>query len=283
MADFTSIANKLRSISSVGNAVNTFRNLILVTPENKGYQPTQQIISGAAFPSNDKAFLFHYEGEQKYNLTADITDHFIESNTAIQDNIAIKPEKFTTQGFIGELNDVVPDELKVLQTIANKLTIINAYTPALSATALIAFNEAETIYRTAYATVTAAKQAFDSLVFGSTPQNKQQTAFQMFSDYFNKRTLFTIQTPWRVKENMVIESLTAIQDGETDTISTFEITFKSMSFATTRNFQDALFQLGQARFNAQSNSEPKNLGTSSGQETTNNVSSMWSNTGGINS
>ena len=64
-------------------------------------------------------------------------------------------------------------------------------------------------------------------------QTKQQIAFQQFYGYWRTRTLFTIQTPWAIFQNMAIKSLRAIQSEETRMITDFEVTFKLMRFAET--------------------------------------------------
>ena len=179
-------------------------------------------------------------------IESDITDHYVENNTSIQDQVALRPEMITTHGFIGELNDIAPAALQPLQTIADKLTIINAYTPVLSTTALIAYNEAFQAYQLGANAVGSAVAAWSSLtgtggesVIGSTGiqtqpnQNKQQTAFQQFYGYWRNRTLFTVQTPWAVFQNMAIQSLKAIQDEKTNIITDFEVSFKMIRFAST--------------------------------------------------
>lgn len=242
------MAVNLGQLSTVTSAVGVFSAgaLALVTPNTTiGYQPLAPL--GSKQPLQ-KALLFNYEGENAINLQSDITDHFIEDNTSIQDMIAVKPELVTVQGFIGELNDVVPAFLKPLQTIANKLTVIGPYAPQISETAILAYNEAFFLYETAATAVNSVVSAIssinntspnsDSVINGTSlvtgnNQNKQQVMFQQFYGYWRQRTLFSVQTPWAVFNNMAIQSLRAVQDPDTRVISSFEVTFKLMRFATT--------------------------------------------------
>ena len=179
--------------------------------------------------------LFHYEGENTITLESDITDHYIEDNTAIQDQIALRPELITTHGFIGELNDVVPPVLEPLKFVADKLTVIEAYTPSLSTTALIAYNTAFQLYQVALEAENSVVAAWDTIT-GNTEgsQNKQQKMFQQFYGYWKKRNLFTVQTPWAIFQNMAIKTLRAIQDADTRVITDFDVTFKQMRFASTQ-------------------------------------------------
>lgn len=237
------MAIDLSALSTATTTANALSNLILVKPnDNTGYRP--QDAEGNLLGTE---LLFHYEGENTASLTSEITDHFVEDNTVINDQIALKPEIITVQGFIGELNNIVPESLKPLRFAAEKLQILSAYTPALSISAQVAYNTAEQLYRTAQTT----KAAIDSWrtvnlsgqqvnVIGSNglrdqrpnqTQTKQQVAFQQFYGYWRTRTLFTIQTPWAIFSNMAIQSLRAIQSEETRMITDFEITFKMMRFA----------------------------------------------------
>jgi len=246
------------NLSTLGSASTTalaLSNLVLVTPTTDvGYQP--------GFPKNlslEETFglfnkqlpppiMFHYEGEQSVLLQSDITDHFIEDNTAIQDQIALRPNKITTHGFIGELNDVPPPALALLKAAAEKLTTIVAYAPGLSSAAQLAYNTALDLYQTASAVATSAGAAWSSLSGNTSqatingnglntselaPQNKQQQIFQQFYQAWNNRVLFTVQTPYAVFENMAIETLRAIQGAETNVITDFEITFKMIRIAST--------------------------------------------------
>lgn len=247
----------LSSLAPITTSVTVLSNLILVSPQQtRGYQPQ----NSSATSQQPPAFLFDYEGEQTVALESDITDHFVEDNTAIQDQWALKPEIVTTHGFIGELNDISPKALQLLQTLADKLVVISAYTPVLSTTALIAYNEAFFLYQTAANAANSAISAWSSIngtggenVIGSTGlqgdvfnastgkisnnQNKQQVAFQQFYGYWRARTLFTVQTPWAIFQNMAIASLRAIQSPETRVITDFEVRFKMLRFAETeQNF-----------------------------------------------
>lgn len=264
------MALDLSGLSNATTTATALSNLILVTPQTTiGYQPQN-------FPSWKKdttplppSLLFHYEGEQTAQLTSDITDHFVEDNSAIQDQIALRPVIITTQGFVGELNDIAPKALLPVKVAAEKLTTISAYVPALSVTALRAYSQAAFLYSTAKNVANAAVAAWSTINgqsgggqavisgTGITPggeaQNKQQIYFQQLYGYWQKRALFTVQTPWAVFQDMAIQSLRAVQNAETRVISDFEITFKQMRFASTlsttiRRYSDAQFQ---GRLNSQ--------------------------------
>lgn len=243
--------SNIATLASATTLVNSLSNLLLASPQKtQGYQPMNPPTSTGLLSllAGPPGILFHYEGEQTATFSSDITDHFIEDNTAIQDQIALKPVIVTTHGFIGELNNVPPPALALLQQAAQTLTTVGSYVPGLSVTAQNAYNSAFAAYQLAQSVQNAAVSAISSIggnsgesVIGSvndtfTPisnQNKQQTYFQQFYGYWQSRTLFIIQTPWAIFKNMAIQSVRAIQAAEDRMTTDFEVTFKQMNFAST--------------------------------------------------
>lgn len=240
----------LDTLSQATLTANTLANLILVSPQKEiGIKPTQQGKMSLNVPS----LLFHIKGEEQANLRSDITDHFVEDNTAINDHITLRPEIISVQGFIGELNNVTPELLVPLRIAADKLQVISAFTPGFSITALRAYNLAEQLYRVTENVKASGVASWNSLSnsrFGTTTgqlneisstglvtdngnQTKQQKAFQQLYGYWHNRTLFRVQTPWAIFNNMAIEDLVAIQDEETEMVTDFKVQFKIMRFAST--------------------------------------------------
>lgn len=247
------MALNLSSLATASSAAIGLSNLVLVSPQQAvGYQPQNAPSYQKNTAKPPPAILFNYEGEQSLQLQSDITDHYIEDNSAIQDQIALKPEMYTVQGFVGELNNVAPAALKPLKTIAEKLTPIAAYAPALSITATLAYARAFQAYQTGANLLNSAVGVWSTINGGGDfsggqgvingnglavgdkkTQTQQQIYFQQFYGYWRSRTLFTIQTPWAVFQDMAIERLNAVQDPETRVITDFSITFKLMRFAST--------------------------------------------------
>lgn len=243
----------LSNLSNLANSATALSNLILVSPQKTvGYQPQ----NAPSFEKNTakppEAFLFSYEGDNEIELTSDITDHYIENNTVVNDQIALRPEVIRVTGYVGELNDIAPAALQPLQTAAEKLTVISGYTPELSTTALIAYQNAFFAYQVGKAVVDTAVNAWASVsgalsgsggqgvsvingagIQSQPAQNKQQQMFQQFYGYWRNRQLFTVQTPWAIFQDCAIQSVRAVQDGETRVISSFEVAFKLLRFAST--------------------------------------------------
>lgn len=270
-------------LSTLTTSATALSNLILVSPQAvKGYQPqipkSSTQVTGANV-QQPPSILFHYEGEQTAILESDITDHYVEDNTAVQDQIALRPETITTHGFIGELNDVAPIGNQFIQEALQKLSVLSAYTPALTQAALIAYNDAFQAYQIGASAVNSAIASWSSLtgsggenVIGSNGigssvnlgkgtvtnnQSKQQVAFQQFYAYWRARWLFTVQTPWAVFQNMAILRLRAIQSAETNMITDFEVTFKMIRTAKSTLTPNPAIQQGR---NANQSALPVNQG-----------------------
>lgn len=268
-------ATSITALSQASTLVGSLSNLLLASPQTtKGYQPqnpptsTGQVSTFTPPPS----LLFHYEGEQSIKLSSDITDHFIEDNTALQDQIALRPIKISTKGFIGELNNVPPPSLALLQQATNTLTTIGSYVPGLSVSAQLAYDNAFAAYQLAQSVSNAAVAAISSIGGGSgesvigsnngtitraVNQNKQQVLFQQLYGYWQSRTLFTIQTPWAIFQNMALEEVTPVQSAEDRMSTEFSISFKMINTATTALLNSGGLQ-GQGRNATQSASLQSN-------------------------
>lgn len=241
------------SVSSITSSTTTaasLANLVLVTPSfRSGYQPylvpgPLEQLTNTPLPL---AFLFNYDGEQTVTCESDITDHYVESNSGVQDMISLKPVKVTTQGYIGELTDIVPEFLSKSFAAAQALQAIPIYGPKLSLTAITLYQKALLLAETATSYANSAIAAWTSVtgksngvignatvingteVFTSTGvQNKQQIAFQQFYAWWSSRIFFNVLTPWALFEDMAIASLKPIQAEDSRVVTSFEITFKQI-------------------------------------------------------
>jgi hypothetical protein len=232
--------NSFQDITTAAQTITTA--IALVTPQaNVGYRA--QSLTGSLLPT----LLFHTEGENVAHLQSDITDHYTEINSAIQDQIALKPEEVTVHGCIGELNDVFPVGTPINPTITATLLAVQSFIPAFTTSGQAAIDSAAAGYLTAQTAQDAVVSIWGGLsgnstntVIGSSGitiagvgQNLQQTMFQQFYLYWKNRTLFTIQTPWAVFTNMAILELRAVQDDTTRMITDFYISFKLLRFSST--------------------------------------------------
>ena len=241
----------LSALAPLTAAAQSLSSLILVSPQSvTGYQA--QNADGSLGGANaNVSFVFAYEGENTATFETDSTDHYVEDNTARQDQMALKPLRYSCHGFIGELNDIPPAALAIVKTAADKLTSVGSYAPTLSATALLAYSEAFFLYQTAASAADSAVQTWDSasnylsgsgsmnvinsqgqLQLTDSYQTLQQQRFALLFGYWSRKTLFTIQTPWAIFQNMAM-SFRAIQEDGSNVITDFELTFKQIRIAST--------------------------------------------------
>jgi len=182
-------------------------------------------------------FDFDIFDEHKSEQNADITDHFVEDNSTIQDHIAIKPLKFTLRGFVGELVNKRADPKSEVAELAEKLTIINSYIPVITAAARqlqsrIEDNKLSNVDEVESAVGTGVDlfQAYKAI---NPASMKQAKAYNFFSALFNAKQLVAVDTPFGFFSDMAIENIVSIQ-GDNAYISDFAITLKGFRTVSTK-------------------------------------------------
>ncbi len=189
--------------------------------------------------------VFDVAGESMATLSADITDHFSEDNKAIQDHMAIRPKRITLKGYVGELvyTGSGADTPGILQTVVQKLTVISALLPQISAAATQAqaaladpLNSSLTLETISGALPGAANiyGLIKNLLGATGNQAKQQNAYNYFAACQSQKILMGIQTPWEFLTNMAVETIVAIQGEDSLFITDFSITFKQIRIANTQ-------------------------------------------------
>ncbi len=188
-------------------------------------------------------FVFDIEGENTITLTSDITDHYLEDNSAAQDHIAVKPQIVSLRSYVGELvYQVDPNTNTNLQKAVQKLTILNAYLPVLSKAAQ-QIQSSLTLGSQAFTSGGVLKLASSALrppvlnnivdLWALTKNlnpaaNKQQQAYLYFKALQEQKMLVSLQTPFEFVTNMAIETIVATQEETTRTMSDFSITLKKI-------------------------------------------------------
>lgn len=189
-------------------------------------------------------FVWDIEGDSTISLNADITDSYVEDNSAIQDHIAIRPKRVILRNYVGELvNRLDPSSQTGLQKVVQKLTIIDGYLPQLSAAAAQAKSVYQSLINMGSFTSSGLTNLADStslsdladlwgLVKNLThPQTEQEKAYMYFKALHEQKILVSVQTPHEFMTNMAIETVIAYQDKVTKDISDFTISMKQIRFA----------------------------------------------------
>lgn len=215
-------------IPSDSSSIYAVLTSLRVTDPNK----VQAIIRPNNPPVGVAGYVFDVVGEESMDMTSDITDHYVEDNTAIQDQISLKPERFTVKGMVAELVLTTPLQ-SVQDTQPNPLPEFAPLVPGFT-TASDALQLALAVDQEAQADSIVDTQSlygYFNRSAGALAQTRQSKAFSYFYQLWLGRQLFSVETPWGVMNNMAIESLSPSQSQESASRTDFTITFKKIRFA----------------------------------------------------
>lgn len=189
-------------------------------------------------------FAFDYEGDDNVRQDSDITDHYVEDNFAVQDQMSIAPVKITLKGIVSELtfgNTLATELITALTSVENGLSQVDAYvgkyTPGVTDTVLQSITQAQSVL--VQIEQAAARTAQIASFFSPTQGTKQQQAYATLSSLQLARVLFTVYTPFQVFGNMAIQSFDITQPGSTKTQANVTVSMKQLRF--TDNISQASF------------------------------------------
>lgn len=184
-------------------------------------------------PPGIAGFLFDIPEEEEINIRSEISDHFLENNTAITDQIALKPIEFSVRGLVAELVAVKPRP-DVIARVANPLVENPAISPELTPQAQQQQDEVDAEEAGTDAAVDRSSSLW-GYYLDQAPQPPSQTRQARALGYFMQlqeaRQLFTIETPYGFLTNMAILSLRGAQSATTKGESAFSVVFKKVRFA----------------------------------------------------
>lgn len=167
-------------------------------------------------------------GDETLTIDSDVTDHYVESNTAYQDQISIKPKIYTVSGEVGELVWYQKDSAsQIFGQVAQRLEGVVSFLPVRSKSFNQFKDKAMKVAQwvdTASNTASKISNLWNSATTGSI--SHQQQAYQELLAMRDGRKPVTIKTPWGILENYVITNLKLTQPKETKDKSLISITFK---------------------------------------------------------
>lgn len=222
--------------------------------------------AGVELPNAE--LIFNIIKTHRTSLNAQITDNYIENNTALQDHIAFSPIIVTLSGLVGE--NVLTSAAAELQTqeqlltarafqnqilwgdrgewwegltnpsspLGNKLNTLSILTPASSNITQLAKNAVQQVYTSARRYIGAFAGFFNrntaSLPMsnrGNIENQKLQYAYDVLQSIFYNRKACVIHTPWKSFQDMYIQSIEITQD-DVNHIMDVSVTFKQLKFAS---------------------------------------------------
>ena len=214
-------------------------------------------------------FIFDYENDTDVRLSSNITDHYVEDNTAIQDNIALAPVRLTLRGFISELtqnNQPPSGYTNFIQNVTNKLATVPAYLGDFSAQATASIqkvlSDAQGLTNSvdfAVSRINNIAGLFSKAAPGGT---KQAQAYQKLESLWEKKVLFSVETPFKIYDNMAIETVSFIQNEVSNMISDISITLKQIRFASVEftKFNESLYAGRRAQQSQEVSDKGKKIG-----------------------
>lgn len=182
-------------------------------------------------PPGVAGYLFNIVTDDAVDLESEITDHYIEDNTAIQDHIALKPELISVRGLVAELAGIQVTQSNISQQ-TNALPEIPGYLPEFTDGAIQTMVQTEIEPEREKAAISDSQSLFgyyNSRAPQEPNQTKQSYVFGYFYQLWKGRQLFSVETPWGIWNNMAIMSLNATQGEDTRTVSDIRIQFKRIS------------------------------------------------------
>lgn len=237
----------LNTISGVSQGVNIGGSALSLLP--MGAALVKNLINKPV--RGIEGFLFDIDLTQNVSYSAQITDHFTENNSAIQDHVAFDPLKITLTGKVAELVYTKSSGLAFLSATIDRLTPLGVLKPEMSLQARQYIAAADQL-RSAKDTVEKSLTSLSDIFASEPSKNNQQGAFWMFEEFFKGRSLLSVETPWRTYKNMMIESWTADQDEASIYETTFTLVFKEMRFiSTTTNTGQIIGRIKEQKAEAQ--------------------------------
>lgn len=174
--------------------------------------------------SSLKSLQFHVYGTESINLSADITDNYVESNIAYQDHIALKPRVFTVVGEVGELTWFKNEsENSVLGAVAQKLQPVATFLPTFSRKAQQIQDNVIKVLNVVDSIDNFAERTLNSF---KTAETAQQKNYWWLMWLWSARTPIDIKTPWANLYSFVIQNVEFTQPERTKDKTQVKVSLK---------------------------------------------------------
>ena len=202
-------------------------------------------------------FVFDYEGDNTLELRAEITPHFAEDNSNIEDHMSLHPRTLTLSGKVSELIMPAPFNLAspsasflssgltgVFQTLPQKLGTLNAYlgkyTPQAAQKVFGQVNKVENTLNNYVNTATQYLNQVKSFAgvfgIGAGQETKQSKAYAFLAALYDARVVFDVVTPWTYQKNYVISSVSFFQPKETPSQTEITVIMKQIRMVSVNSF-----------------------------------------------
>lgn len=188
------------------------------------------LVRSTALPPGISGFLLDVIDEDQVDLTSEITDHYVEDNTSIQDHIALRPEVVTLHGVVSELSVLrAPVSNGTLRSDRDSLPANDEMMPRLTIGALQKKKYDTPPTPPKGGVLTKYENEYGRI--GYQNGNKQQDVFNFLYQVWKGRQFVTVETAWGIWPLMAVQSIRSEQPKDSRHQSEFWVTFKAIRFA----------------------------------------------------
>lgn len=240
-------------------------------------------VQGDSIP-HQAEYYFDIISDHTVTIQNQITDNYLENNTAVQDHIAHSPITVTLSGLRGELVYVPSKFDKIdlsniglaryntqannfynsvntkVSPVINKLSPLNAILPSSSNITQLAKN----VYNYTGQSLQRYNKVFSQYI-GNRQQleTKLQEVFRKLRILRTNNTALTVETPYYTFSDMYIQSI-SLRQGNENFVTDIELTLKQLRFAevTTTKVDEKVMAI----YNAQARANQQNNGKTQGRK-----------------
>lgn len=234
-------------------------------------------ISAGDTISNQLELYFDIIKEHSISVQNQITDNYLENNTAVQDHIAHSPITVTVSGLIGELiykpapkSYIEEKSTPYLQNGWNKATglikneKIRATTNKLGELTVLLppVSNAMQVARNASSYIEASVNRYIQMFVPTEDRLRLEQVYSNLLILRNNNKAFRVQTPFKELDSMYIQSIT-LRQGNENYVGDISITLKQLRFVgveTTKANKDVM-----AKYNEWARAQEENNGKAQGE------------------
>lgn len=232
-------------LGKLNNKYNYIDKNIVAQKMLKGVADIGTIVVNIIGATGIAGFKFHVPQTEMVNFENEVTDHYIDTNSAIQDHIVQKPITITVSGLVGDYfysNNEIED---MVALITPTLALVKEFLPNITDKTVKRLTDAQSGHinlpniqipdENVYFQLQSEKNfEFNIVDLFKLFQNlykiksAQTRAFIFFECLWKSRARFSVETTWKRYDNMIVQRVQAKRDNNAD-ITEFSITFKQIS------------------------------------------------------
>lgn len=187
-------------------------------------------------------FKFNIPEREQIKLQSRATDHYIDTNSPVQDHITQEPITITLGGLHGDYFYSVNQIEDMLAKVVLTLALVKQFIPKLPDSAkqnllkkyqqITHTDNVPKILETSEQTKNFSEVDLFKLFQDIYKLSSSQTrAYFFFKSLWKSKAMFTVETTWERFNNMIITDVTPIRDNNAD-ITDFTLSFKQISITS---------------------------------------------------